>query len=448
MQASDRPALRRARLGRAPAFSTPALVAGPSVHLPQMQPNAAGFRRQRRWAAATAQGWHRAAQPYLSQLERLVGDSATAIDSRLDALFRALGAAGAAPAAMPLRQQVIAAAQDLAEAFNGLHHALAEQHAAIGQQRTATLARINRLNAEIAMHDGRSAAAGAGRALPADESCNPVEALAALVGVHVAYQRDGTRNVTLHNGTPLMARGIAARLAKAAPLDDGTPTLALRFARERFTLASRDIGGELGGLDDYEHGTLQPLAGAVRMLAAGLANRFNARLAAGCTLDDRPGAPLFRCNTTSVSALLAIAPGLESRDLAFAGGAAGPGHAANLRRLTTLRDEPVPAGVLGRVLLGDALPQLAHGVGVASRQNQAALAVADAVRAQAQEDPPSGRGLDEGDDAADLARYQRMCQDHMALCSAANALFEATLRGHPASADDRTLVAGRAALGQ
>ena len=92
-----------------------------------------------------------------------------------------------------------------------------------------------------------------------------------------------------------------------------------------------------------------------------------------------------------------------------------------------LKDLSLTVGSLGTVKLGDAYTQLVSGLGGASQQNTAALAVADTMRGYAQSNWATTSGVNEDEEAVSLVQYQQMYQANMQVFAAANTLFDATL---------------------
>ena len=409
---------------------TGAGAAGNGVQTPQLLRFADAYKSQQMWTAASTQGQHSTMQPYLTQLERVMGDDASSIDGGMDAFFAALNAASVEPTSTPLRQQVIAAAEALTVRFNSMNQALANQRIAIEQQRSATLDQVNGLAGDVARLNEKISASHAVGTTPSDlldERDRKIDALATLVGVQVVDQADGSRSVALKNGAPLVVGSTAARIAAGAPLADGTPSLSVTFAKETFNLASRNLGGQLGGLDSYQVDVLQPMALAISDMAAGLTTGFNNQLQAGFAMDGTAGQPLFMLDTSSVSALLTLQPGVQAQDLGFSSDASLAGNSGNLQALIALKDLSVPVGSLGNTLLGDAYTQLVSRLGGASQQNTAALAVADTMRKHAQSNWASTSGVNQDEEAVNLMQYQQMYQANMQVFATANTLFDATL---------------------
>jgi flagellar hook-associated protein 1 len=224
---------------------------------------------------------------------------------------------------------------------------------------------------------------------------------------------------------PLVVGGLAATMSVLGQ-PDGSHQLRVEFARETFTLGSQPMSGQLGALEDYEARVLVPKLGVVRELAQEIAGKVNAQLGAGFTLDGSPGVDLFEVDVSS-SGLLKVRAGLTGPELAFSSDPAAPGDSANLLALIDLKNQPVAAGVLGNVRLGDVHTQLVGRLAMESQQNQASLVTARTVRNQAEESWKSTSGVNTDEEAMNLIQYQQMYQANMKVIAVANQLFDSTL---------------------
>ncbi|HWK49727.1 MAG TPA: flagellar hook-associated protein FlgK, partial [Steroidobacter sp.] len=230
------------------------LSAGSGVAVPALIRFSDGYKSLQMWSAASELGQRTTAQPYLTQLEQVMGDEESGINSGLDAFFGALNAASVDPTSSPLRQQIITAADALAQRFNSLTQVLSNQRSAIVQQRNITITQINGLSNDIAELNKQIAATqgtGVNPSALIDARDNKIDALAGLVAVQVVEQPDGTRSVSLRGGQPLVVGARAATMS-AVTNPDGSQTLQVAFASEAFILSRTGLGGELGGLEDYE----------------------------------------------------------------------------------------------------------------------------------------------------------------------------------------------------
>jgi flagellar hook-associated protein 1 FlgK len=412
------------------AGASRSVSAGDGVQTPQLLRFADAYKSQQMWEAASSQGKHAAMQPYFTQLERVMGDEASNINTGMDEFFASLNAASVEPTSSPLRQQVISSAEALTVRFNSMNQVLTNQRIGIEQQRSAVLAQVSTLAADIARLNDKITATGAIGSSPStllDERDNKIDALAQLVGVQVVDQADGSRSVSLKNGSPLVVGGTAAKIKAADPLADGTPALSVTFAKETFTLASRSLGGQLGGLDDYVSEVLDPMVDTISDIASEIASGFNAVLTSGFALDGSPGKALFKLDTTLSSTLFTIEPGIKAQDLGFSADPTRSGDSRNLQTLIELTNVKVNVGTLGDVLLGDAYTQLVSDLGTSSQQNIAALSVADNVRTYTQANWAATSGVNQDEEAVNLIQYQQMYQANMQVFATANTLFDATL---------------------
>jgi len=417
------------------ATQTGQVAPGDGVKVPSLIRFSDSYKSLQMWQAASERSQRAIPQPYLTQLEQVMGDDTSSINSGLDGFFGALNAASVEPTSMPLRQQVITSAQALAQRFNGLNQVLSNQQTSISQQRTSTVDQINTVSTAVAglNHDIAIAqATGTNPSALVDARDQKIDELASLVAVQVVDQPDGSRSVSLRDGQPLVMGGTASTLSLETN-PDGSQTLKLAFANESFTITSKRLGGQLGGLDDYERDVLLPLRQSVTDMASAVADKVNTQLAAGYTLAGAspapapPNGPLFQFDSAGSTGVLSVLDGVLAADLAFSNDATKPGNSDNLLALIAIKGQPITVGSLGSVLVGDANTQLIGQVAMQSQQNQASLATAETVRNQAEESWKSTSGVNKDEEAVSLMQYQQMYQANLKVIAVANELFDSTL---------------------
>lgn len=402
---------------------------GSGVRVPSLIRFNDSYKSLQMWQAASGLGQFSAGDIYFQQLEQVMGNDASSINSGIDAFFAALNAASVEPTSSPLRQQVVTAADALAQRFNSLRQVLSNQRTAIGQQRASVVDQVNILSADIAGLNQKIAAmrsADSNSSGLMDERDRKIDELAGLVAVQVMEQPDGARTVSLRSGPPLVV-GTAASKVKIQGNADGSTTLTLTFASESFTLSGDNLGGQLGGLGAFESKILVPLTQSIIDMAGELAAKFNTQLTAGFAMDGSPGTALFAFDSASVAGMLKVNAGLTGDQLGFSSSASEPGDSGNLLALIDLKNQPVAVSSLGNVLLGDAYTQLLGKLGMDSQQNAAALSTAKTVRTQTEESWKSTSGVNSDEEAVNLMQYQQMYQANMKVIAVANQLFDATL---------------------
>lgn len=406
-----------------------ALSGGSGVQVSSLIRFSDSYKNLQMWKAASNQAQYDTAQTYLTQLEQVMGDTDSGLNSGLDSFFSALNAASVEPTSTPLRQQVITAADALAQRFNNLNQVLSSQRATVRQQRTTVVDQINSLSTDIASLNKQIAATqatGVNASGLIDARDSKIDSLASLVGVQVINQADGTASVSLNSGQPLVVGSIAGTL-EAQGNADGSQTLALSFAKEQFTLSSSGLGGQLGGLADLEQDVLLPMMQSITDMASELATRMNAQFQAGYGTDGTAGAALFEFDATSVTGMLKVTDGLTAAQLGFSADPSLPGDNANLLQVIAIEQQTVSISSLGDVNFGDAATQLIGRLGMQSQQNQASLDTATTVRDQAVENWKSTSGVNSDEEAINLVQYQQMYQANMKVITVANDLFDATL---------------------
>ncbi|MEF2268107.1 flagellar hook-associated protein FlgK [Janthinobacterium sp. LS2A] len=399
--------------------------AGNGVEVSALLRFADAYKSQQMWRAASDQGARSQTQPYLTQLERVMGDDASSISNGIDGFFAALNASAVDPTSTPLRQQIVTSADAMAQRFNSISTVMGNQLLSLQQQRAAIVPQANTALANIAALNQRistSTAAGTNVSSLMDARDQLIDGLAAQMGIEVLDQADGSRNVSLKSGQPLVIGSMAGTLSSNMT-NTGEQTLSLDFAKSSYKLDPVTIGGQMGGLGEFEQNTLKPLQQSLQDMATQLTNKVNAQLALGKTMAGAPGGPLL----VYANGKLSITPGFNAKDLALSlTGQAG--DSGNLQKLIEIKNQPITVSWVGSVLMSDADTQLVGKLGIYSQQNQALLKTANTVRSQAIDDWKSTSGVNKDEEAMSLVEFQNMYQANMKVISVANSLFDATLQ--------------------
>ena len=385
------------------------------------------YKNQQMWRANSGVGRHTQTQPYLTQLERVMGDDAASLSAGVDKFFEAMNAvAGVDPTSTPLRQQVLTAAGTMAQRFNNLNNVFNAQMQSLRGQRNAIVATANvtidniaALNRQIVI----AAATGTNHSSLTDARDQAIDALAAQLDLEVSDQPDGSRSVSLKTGQALVIGGVPGQLQISG---GSTQTFSLAFAGSTFDLDPVAMGGQLGGLGAYERDIIQPLQQGVADMAEQIADKVNTTLAAGFKMDGTAGGPMFVFTPGGSASMLTIVAGYQTADLAFSSDGT-PGDSKNLQTLIAIKNEPINVTSLGMVLIGDADTQLTGKLAVDSQQNRSALKTNQTIRDQAVDDWKSTSGVNQDEEAINLVEFQNMYQANMKVMSVANALFDATL---------------------
>jgi len=386
------------------------------------------YKSQAMWRAASEQGLYSQTQPYLTQLESVMSDEDASISAGIDKFFQALNAVAGDPGSTPLRQQVLTSAGLMSERFNGLNNVFNAQLSSVRQQRSAIvdsanaqIATIARLNQQII----ETRATGASVSALIDTRDQAIDELAGKMALEVADNPDGSRDVSLKSGQALVLGSMHGTLSAAATATS-PQEFRLEFAGTSYLLDAGKMGGQLGGLAQYETNTLLKLQADTAELAKQVANRMNTQLAAGFKPNGAAGSALLVFTPGSGSDMLKVVSGFKAEDLAFSADGQ-PGDTGNLQKLVQIKNQSVTLPNLGTMLLSDSDTQIVAKLAVDSQLNKAALKTATTVRTQSVDDWQSTSGVNQDEEAVNLVEYQNMYQANMKVISVANALFDATL---------------------
>ena len=418
---------RQAALLTAVGAGASGKAVGNGVQVSSLLRFADSYKSQQMWRAAGETGQYSQTQPYLTQLERVMGDDTASLSVAVDQFFAALNAVGGDNAtSTPLRQQVLTAAGVLSQRFNSLNNVYNAQQQSVSQQRSAIVDSANSNIAKIAALNARitqANAVGAPASSLIDARDLAIDELASQMGLDVSDQPGGVRDVSLKTGQALVIGNVPGKLEAVGGV--GAQTFVLKFASTSFGLDAARLGGQLGGLTTYEQDVLKPMQQGVADIASQLATKVNTQLASGYAMDGTPGKPLF-VYTPGTTNMMGVAAGLDPTGLAFSSDGS-QGDSGNLLKLVNINSQAINVTGLGSVLLSDADTQLVGKLGLLSQQNQAGLATAQTMRTHAVDDWQSTSGVNQDEEAVNLVEYQNMYQANMKVMSVANSLFDATL---------------------
>jgi flagellar hook-associated protein 1 FlgK len=237
----------------------------------------------------------------LAWLESAVDlNDAAGIPAALDRLYTAFRSWSIAPSSSSERENVHAAATNLATAFNRTAQALNQSSADARDQIVTTLDNINTLTDRIRTYNEDRRRGGANDAGVEAKIHVALEQLSELVDVQALWQPDGTVTVLAGNQAPLVVGDRQYSLkadfvhTEAAPLYPDAPTPVTISDASGNDVTSLLSGGKLGALIRYRNETSAEYLGdannlgSLNRLAKQVADRVNTILAAGYPHVDPP----------------------------------------------------------------------------------------------------------------------------------------------------------------
>lgn len=233
----------------------------------------------------------------IDQLDALLAGTTTGVTPSLQQFFSALQTAAEDPSNIPARQLVLSEAEGLARRFNTVYDRLNEQNNFLNKQMVAVADQINLLAGSVASLNESIAVATANGAAPndlLDARDEAIRQLSSYIGVTVVAQSDGSQNVFIGSGQPLVV-GSSASTLQVVPGQEDPNRFEVQFVSggSRQTITSQVAGGELGGLIRYREEALDTTFNALGRLALAITDQVNTQLAQGLDLKGQVGAALF-----------------------------------------------------------------------------------------------------------------------------------------------------------
>ncbi|NOH72567.1 flagellar hook-associated protein FlgK [Vibrio pectenicida] len=405
------------------------LSAGSGVEVASIRRVTDEFLIKQTWATQSQSAYATRYNTNMSQLENTLGADGFSLSAGLDTLFSALNDATVKPESIPYRQQIINESEALARRFNTLTESLSHQHKDMNDQRSAGIAHANSLMSNIADINKQIVeikGTGGNPAQLLDTRDNLIGELSKVVSVKTTSQADGSLQVTLSSGQPLVMGSDAAKL-KATP-DPSDPYLALvqvEFGVQSFATTG-DLGGQIGALSDYQTKVLKPYLGAIDDMAKALADEFNALFVTGKDLNGNGGQPLFSYDAANPAASLTITD-LNPEQLALSADG-NPGNADVLDKLIAVSNKNVAISGFGSVSLNDAFAAIVGETAIQARQADADYQAKLAMNQQAVAARDNVSAVNSDEEAANLMTFANAHQANMKVISMANQLFDSVLQ--------------------
>ncbi|WP_317931642.1 flagellar hook-associated protein FlgK [Halioxenophilus sp. WMMB6] len=245
-------------------------------------------------------------QAYLSQasqLDSLLASTNTSLTTSLESFFASLSTASEDPQSPATRQLVLSEADGLADRYNLLYQQINDQNSYINNQAEALVSQINQLVTSIAdLNDSVAAAFSNGRQPNdlIDRRDQAIRDLSELVGVTTSPQTDGTVNLFIGTGQPLVVGGDVTLLETTRSLDANFQ-LSIIQPRSGTDITSVISGGQLGGLLTYQQELVVPSLNELGRLALVTADAINQQQAQGLDLEGNFGVNIFDDINTSAA---------------------------------------------------------------------------------------------------------------------------------------------------
>ncbi len=258
-----------------------------------------------------------ALQNYTSQIDNLFGTSAAGLTSALQNYYSGWSAVSDNPTSAAARQALLGDASALAQNLNTTSTQLNNLSTDVNTRITSDVQQINSVSTQIAKLNQQIAnGSDVGQAPNAllDQRDQLVSSLSQIVGVTTTSNSDGSINVFVGNGQPLVLDSTSYSLG-TAPNQFNASQLEVANSNGN-PISSSITSGDLGGLLAARTQAIDPALNQLGQIATAVATSANTQQASGLDLNGQLGGALFSIgapvanasikNTSAVSASVSI----------------------------------------------------------------------------------------------------------------------------------------------
>jgi flagellar hook-associated protein 1 FlgK len=258
-------------------------------------------------SSQSALGQLNALQSYSSQIDNLVGTTAGGLSTALQNFYGAWSDVANNPTSTATRQALLGKAQSIAASLQSTSSQLDALNGDINSRITSDVQQINALATSISTLNKQIvvSTAEAGGQPPnelIDQRDQVVSNLSKLTGISTTIDSNGSLNVFVGNGQPLVLQGSTTSLTTVANQFDASQLEISTSTSTGNVISNTITSGDLGGLLAARSQVVNPAKNQLGQIATALNQAVNQQQNAGLDLSGRLGANLF-----SVGAPLATA---------------------------------------------------------------------------------------------------------------------------------------------
>ncbi len=293
-------------VGTAPQGTT-ATATGDGVTVAAINRSVSALNNTQLYTSQSTLGQLNSLQTYTNQVDNIVGTTAGGLTTSLQKYYSAWSTLANDPTSTASGQAVLSAAQAVASSFQTTNAQLQQLNTGINSGITSDVSQINSLASSIASLNTQIASGSVGSSTQTpnallDQRDEQVSNLSKLVGISTTANSDGSINVFIGNGEPLVLNDNITTLTtvpdafNASQLDVSTSTNGGNSINSQIT------SGDLGGLLAARTQAVNPAINQIGQLATAVAASANTQQGLGLDSSGSLGSNLF-----SVSAGQAIA---------------------------------------------------------------------------------------------------------------------------------------------
>jgi flagellar hook-associated protein 1 FlgK len=237
----------------------------------------------------------------ITQIDNMLADPSAGLSPALQDFFKGVQDVAANPASVPSRQSMLSSSQAMTSRFQAINQRLDEIRTGLNSAITTSVTDINAYAQQIANLNQqiRVAQAASNDQQPPNDMLDKREQMVAelnqVIKVTTLKQSDGSLNVFIGSGQPLVMGTTTLTLAATPSLEDPERLqVGVKNGGGTFVLPETSLeGGSLGAYMAFRRETLDTTQNSLGLMALGLAQTFNDQHHLGMDLKGSLGGDFF-----------------------------------------------------------------------------------------------------------------------------------------------------------
>lgn len=374
--------------------------------------------------ATTSSNYAKIKAQYTGEAEKIYSTAGTNIANGIDKFISAASASMEKPSEQAYRQAIINESKSLAQRFNSVASGLNQQQLEINGQIVGTTKKINCLLSNITQYNTEALTQSVANPSLQDRRDNALNELASLIKIKVTEHPNGSIDVSLDKGQPLL---IGTQKASFV-IENGKAEPIVKFGNSKFFL-DNSAGGTLGGLLSYSQHDLKNNITFINELAGHFCGEINKVLKQGTDLSGKNvNEDLFVFDPKKPASTLVVNHNIKPNMLAF-GKNGKQGDNENLKNIIDVANIQFTFTSLGKTKIkpSDAFIGKIGELGTNAQEAKIHLATAKELEKESVQLWASTSGVNMDEQAVNLIVYQQSYQANAKIISAADKLFQSIL---------------------
>lgn len=235
---------------------------------------------------------------FSARVSDLLGDTDAGLNAGLESFFNATQAVADDPSSIPARELLLTESDSLVTRFSNLNNQLNSLGNEVEGNMTSMVSEINSLSSAIANANRSVVDASGGAGSQPNDLLDRRDALitrlSELVSVRTVDDGDGSVNVFVGSGQPLVSRFLSSPLQIVGnQFDPGKPEIAVVTGGISTVITNNLTGGKLGAVLDFKNKVLEPAQNSLGRIAVTLATELNNQSKLGMDLNGNMGGDMF-----------------------------------------------------------------------------------------------------------------------------------------------------------